>query len=223
MTYFSMARENMVESQVRPSGITDRRILDAMAQIPREAFVPPSRRDVAYVDEDVMLVPQEDDRPARYLIEAMAFARLVQLAEIRPTDRILHVGAGTGYGTAVLARLGATVVAVESDERLLGALRSNLAGLTNVSIVEGPLTEGAKSAAPFDVILFEGRIGELPSNLLTQVSKDDGRIVAVVGDNDMAKANLWVITSGTAACRKAFDASVAKLPGLGKNQPAFVF
>lgn len=223
MTDFSIARENMVESQVRPNGITDRRILDAMAQIARETFVPPSRRDVAYMDEDVLLASHEAGRPARYLIEAMAFARLVQLAEVRPTDRILHVGAGTGYGTTVLARLGDTVVAVESDPRLADALRNNLAGLTNVLVVEGPLTEGAKASAPFDVILIEGRIGELPSSLMAQVSRENGRIVAVVGDNAVAKASLWVTSGDTAACRRAFDASVAPLPGFGKKLPAFVF
>ena len=113
MTDYSAARENMIESQVRPNGITDHRIIAAMEGLAREAFVPELRKAVAYVDEDVQLTPSGELGPARYLIEAMAFARLVQLAAIKPADKVLHVGAASGYGSAVLAKLAAQVVAVE--------------------------------------------------------------------------------------------------------------
>ena len=219
MTNFADARENMVESQVRPNGITDRRIIDAMAEIAREDFVPADRRAVAYMDEDVLLT--KDGGP-RYLIEAMAFARLVHLAAIKGTDRILHVGAATGYGSAVLARLGASVVALESDRFLALTARANLRGIANVAVVEGDLADGAKSAGPFDVVVIEGRVGEVPQSLFAQVA-EAGRIVAVVGQADVAKAHLYTVHGKTCAFRTAFDASIAPLPGFHKKLAAFVF
>ena len=219
MLNFIAAREAMVESQVRPNSITDRRIIDAMASIAREDFVPETCKGIAYMDSDISLAR---DPVARYLIEPMAFARLVQLAEIKPSDKVLHVGAATGYGTAVLARLGAEVVAVESDAALAAAARHNLGGIANVSIVEGVLTDGAQSSAPFDAIVIEGRIGEMPQSLIIQAA-ESGRLVAVLGDQDMAKAHLWVVNGKTTACRPAFDASIAALPGFDRKRMPFVF
>src|SRR6185436_12168162 len=136
MTTFAAARHNMVESQVRPNGITDHRIIDAMALVEREAFVPDERRTIAYLDEDVEL------KEGRFLIEPMAFARMIHLALIKPTDRVLVVGAGTGYGAKVIAMLAKSVVALESDSELAGFAREFLAGATNVEVVEGNLAAG---------------------------------------------------------------------------------
>ncbi len=219
MTNFAAARENMVESQVRPNGITDSRIIAAMAEIAREDFVPAERRSVAYVDEDILL---GSSPTPRYLIEAMAFAKLVHLAEIKAGDKVLHIGAGTGYGTAVLARLAGKVVAVESDARLAAAARGALAGLDNVSIVEGALHEGAGGDAPYDAIVVEGRIAELPQTLIGQMG-EGARAVAVVGEADMAKAQVWTVSGKSIACRPAFDASIAPLPGFARKKAAFVF
>ena len=222
MTDFVAARENMVESQVRPNGITDRRIIDAMAAIAREDFVPAARRDIAYVDEDIQLADAEDGQPARYLIEAMAFARLVHLAEIKSADKVLLIGAGTGYGAAVVARLAERVVALESDGRLAVVARKTLSGIANVMLVEGPLAEGCKAEAPYDVIIIEGRVADVPEALFAQV-KDGGRLAAVVGESAVAKTHLWTMAGKTPALRMAFDASIAALPGFAKKRPAFVF
>ena len=216
MTDFSIARTNMVESQVRPNGVTDHRILAAMAEIARENFVPASRRDIAYVDDDLEIAD------GRYLTEPMVFARLVQLAEIKPEDRVLHVGAASGYGTAVLARLGAHVVALESDAELAALARGNLAGLSGVSIAEGPLAEGRKADGPFDVIVVEGRIADEPRALLAQLA-DGGRLVAVVGEGEPAKACIWTVRGKARAVRAAFDAAIPALPGFAGKRPAFVF
>lgn len=218
MIDFSVARLNMVESQVRPNGITDRRIIAAIETVPREHFVPESRRDVAYMDEDVPL----DAHGHRALIEVMAFARMLQHAAIKPTDKVLLVGAGTGYGAAVVSQIGAEVVALESDPQLVHHARRNLDGHANVKVVEGALSAGAPGAQPFDVILLEGRAEEVPQALLDQLA-DGGRLVGVVGETEIAQACVYSRSGGAVAVRQVFDASVSELPGLKKKRPAFVF
>ena len=222
MTDFAAARANMIESQVRPNGITDRRIIAAMEQIARESFVPESRKAIAYVDEDVPLAPADRSKGPRALIEAMAFARMLQHAMIKPGDRVLDVGAGTGYGAAVISALAAEVVALECDSGLAAEARRNLAGLANVKVVEGNLEAGAAAGQSFDVIVIEGRVAEVSSALLAQLG-DGGRLVAVVGEADMAQACVSTKSGGTVAVRRVFDASVTPLPGFEKKKPAFVF
>lgn len=222
MIDFTVARLNMVESQVRPNGITDRRIIAAIEQVPREAYVPESRRTVAYMDEDVMLDPADRAAGPRALIEVMAFARMLQHAAIKPTDKVLVVGAETGYGAAVISQMAGAVVALESDPGLMAHARKNLAGLANVKLVEGPLAGGAAGDQPYDVILLEGRAGEVPAALLDQLG-DDGRLVGVVGEAETAHACVYSKSNGAVAVRQVFDASVTALPGLARKKPAFVF
>jgi protein-L-isoaspartate(D-aspartate) O-methyltransferase len=222
MTDFASARLNMIESQVRPNGITDRRIIAAMEGIPRENFVPESRRALAYVDEDIPLQPADPAKGPRALIEAMAFARMLQHAAIKPSDKVLLVGAGTGYGAAVTAALGQLTVALESDPGLAAEARVNLVDLANVKVVEGPLEAGAPGEQPFDVIVAEGRMEEVPEALLNQLA-DQGRLVAVVGEQEMAQARVYTRSGEAIAERKVFDASIAALPGFRRKKPAFVF
>jgi protein-L-isoaspartate(D-aspartate) O-methyltransferase len=222
MTDYTAARLNMVESQVRPNGITDRRIIAAVEQVPRELFVPESRRAVAYMDEDVPLEPADKASGPRALIEVMAFARMLQHALIKPSDKLLLVGAGTGYGAAVAALLAQRVVALECDAGLAAAARRNLAGAANVSLVEGPLAAGVAAEQPFDVILAEGRVEEVPEAWLNQLA-DAGRLVAFVGETEMSQACVYTRSGSSVAVRQVFDASVAALPGLRKKKPAFVF
>jgi protein-L-isoaspartate(D-aspartate) O-methyltransferase len=222
MTDYAAARLNMIESQVRPNGITDRRIIAAMEQIAREDFVPENRKAIAYVDEDVPLSPADSAKGPRSLIEVMAFARMLQQAMVKPTDKVLVVGAATGYGAAVLSMLGSHVVALESDPALAAEARENLAGLSNVKVIEGSLEAGAKGDAPFDVIMIEGRVAMVPQSLLSQLA-EGGRLVAVVGEAEMARANVYTVSGSAVAVRGAFDASVAALPGFEKKKPVFVF
>ena len=216
MTNFAAARHNMVESQVRPNGITDHRIIDAMAQVKREDFVPPERRTIAYLDEDVQL------KEGRFLIEPMAFARMIHLALIKPTDRVLVVGAGTGYGAKIISMLAKSVVALESDPELLALARGFLAGAENVEVVEGGLAAGHGAGAPYDVIIVEGRIAAVPESLIAQLA-NEGRIVAAVGNTDVSKMQIATLTDGHRSSRSAFDVSIAPLPGFVIEKAAFVF
>ena len=222
MTDYAAARANMIESQVRPNGITDRRIIAAMENVAREDFVPETRKAVAYMDEDIALTANDSAGGERYLIEAMAFARMLQQVAVKPGDRVLVVGTATGYSAAVLAALAAEIVAVESDMRLIREARVNLREFTHVKIVEAALEAGSKADGPFDVIVLEGRVDEVPAALLAQLA-DGGRLIAVVGETAMAKARVYQSSAGSIATRDVFDASVAPLPGFARKQPAFVF
>jgi protein-L-isoaspartate(D-aspartate) O-methyltransferase len=216
MTNFAAARHNMVESQVRPNGITDHRIIDAMSEVKREDFVPAERKTIAYLDEDVQL------KEGRYLIEPMAFARMIHLALIKPTDRVLVVGAGTGYGAKIISKLTKSVVALECDPELAALARQFLAGDDRIVVVEGNLAEGHAAGAPYDVIIVEGRIAAMPESLFAQLA-NEGRIVAAVGNTDVSKMQIATLMDGHRSSRSAFDVSVALLPGFVVEKAAFVF
>jgi protein-L-isoaspartate(D-aspartate) O-methyltransferase len=208
----------MVESQVRPSDITDRRIIRAMAEIPRELFVPQALRDVAYMDADV---PLSAAGAGRALIAPRIFAKLVQLAEIEADDVVLDVGAATGYSAAILAKLARAVQALESDDRLAREARRVLADLKldNVSVVTSDLPGGHPQDGPYDAILIEGAVAEVPRALLEQL-KDGGRLVAILlstpAQGSLGKAVVWRRHDGTLGEKSAFDAAAPVLPGFEK-------
>jgi protein-L-isoaspartate(D-aspartate) O-methyltransferase len=216
---FATARINMVDSQLRPNGITDARILDAMQRVNREDFVPESQRAIAYMDGDV---PLNGAATPRYLIEPMAFAKMLQLAEIKKTYQVLEIGAATGYGAAVLCELAAHVVAVEQDVALAAMARKNLNDKVNVSLIENALAEGFAKAAPYDLILISGAVEIVPEALFSQLS-DGGQLIAALGTSSMGKCCTWVKQGYSHTQRWAFDISVATLPSFGKPDAGFAF
>ncbi|MGE3872034.1 MAG: protein-L-isoaspartate O-methyltransferase [Parvibaculaceae bacterium] len=217
MTDFALARSKMIVSQIRPNGITDGRIIQAMASLPREIFVPEARRSLAYMDEDIVI------GAGRSMMEPMVLAKLVQLAEIEPVDHVLHVGCGTGYATALLAALAKSVVAIDEDPAFVAAANANLArlGIANAVIHEAPHAAGWRDGHPYDAGLVDGRVPVVPAALLGQL-RDGGRLVAVVGDNDVATATAYNRHDGAVSSLPAFEASVGPLPGVIVERPAFV-
>ena len=218
MVDFATARRNMVENQVRTNKVTDPVLIAAMAETPRELFVPRGLRGVAYVDEDIAVAP------GRYLMEPMVVARLLQLAEVQPTDIALDIGCATGYSTALLARLCDTVVGVESDHDLAARATAVLAdlGVDNAAVVEGRLTEGYPKQAPYDVILFSGAVSEVPGSIARQLA-EGGRIVAVIDrGTGVGRGTVFTLKGGVLSGREVFDAATPLLPEF-EPQPGFVF
>lgn len=220
---YATQRKNMVESQVRPSDVTDRRIIRAMLELPRETFVPERFRPLAYMDGPVSLSAADHGGSRRALLPARILAKLIQAAEIAEDSAVLDVGTGTGYGAAVLAQLAGNVVALESDAMLLAAAREALpaAGADKVTLVEGELSRGWPNEGPYDAILIEGAVEEIAPELLDQL-KDGGRLVAIVGDRTTGRATVWSRDGGAFGRAAIFDALADILPGFEKAR-AFAF
>lgn len=213
MVDYARARRTMVDCQVRPSDVTDLRIIAALLDVPREQFVPEAKRSIAYLDIDV---PVSDTGP-RALLKPMVFSKLLQAASISAGDHVLDVGSATGYSAAVLGKLAGDVVALEDDSTLTKA-----AGIEGgVSAVSGPLADGWAKGAPYDVILLEGACESIPDALFTQL-KDGGRLLAVVGAGPAGKAMIYRKAGEHVSAVPLFDAAAPMLPGFSKAQ-AFVF
>ncbi|MCW8861832.1 MAG: protein-L-isoaspartate O-methyltransferase [Rhodospirillales bacterium] len=215
---FATARHNMVEGQIRPNHVTDPLVIDALAGLARESFVPGQMRGVAYMDE---AVPLGGDR---FLMEPPLLARLVQELSLSPDNAALVIGCATGYSAAVLARLVNSVVAVESDSTFVENATATLGemGIDNAVVVEGALADGYPGHAPYDAIFFDGSVAEVPEKIISQLS-DGGRLVAVVqGEKGFGKACLWHNSNGIVSRRTLFDAGSPSLPGFAVGV-GFVF
>jgi protein-L-isoaspartate(D-aspartate) O-methyltransferase len=231
MSGFTIARQKMVDGQVRPSDVTDIRIIDAMLAVPREAFVPPVQRAMAYldIDLDVSAGPSKTAlsetglSEKRYLIKPVVTAKMLQAAEIRDTDNVLVVGCATGYSAAIVARLAAQVTATEGDAALAAKAKDvlALAGYPNVTVRTAAAAEGDAANAPYDVIMLNGATEVTPVGLYRQL-KDGGRLVGVFAMMQPQRATLVTHSHGDFGTRALFDAAVPVLPGLGRL-PAFIF
>lgn len=211
-------RKNMVESQVRPSDVTDRRITAAMREIPREHFVPLELADLAYIDTELTIAP------GRSMTAPRDLARLLQLAEIEATDKVLVVGGGRGYTAALVAQLATEVVSLESDAQLTAAAKATLTRLkiATVTTVTGGHHAGAPEQGPFNVIFIDGAVSDVPDGLVRQLTPG-GRIVCVMMERGVGKAVVWRNNGASMGRRTAFEASAMPLPGLMPTVEPFAF
>jgi protein-L-isoaspartate(D-aspartate) O-methyltransferase len=231
MVDFRAARRAMVDGQIRTNGVTNLDLIGAMLDVPREAFVPERQTALAYLDRDLPL-PSRSGAP-RYLIKPEVTAKLIQAADVTPQDRVLVVGAATGYSAAIMSRLAAKVVALEEDLRLAEIAQANLRhlGVTNVTVATGSLSAGWPGTAPYDVILLEGGVETVPQPLFDELSAG-GQLVTVVYegrgdaagpiDGKIGKATVYRDVKGEVGGRALFDASAPLLPGFARAR-AFVF
>jgi protein-L-isoaspartate(D-aspartate) O-methyltransferase len=221
MSGFSTARQKMVDGQVRPSDVTDSRILDAMLAVPREAFVPAKQRALAYLDLDLDV--SEGASAKRFLIKPVVTAKMLQAAEIKQGDSVLVVGCATGYAAAIIAKLAGQVTATESDPALAANAGDILAGLglANVTVRTAAAAEGDPANAPYDAIVINGATEIVPDRLYGQL-KEGGRLVGVFATTQPPRATIVTRSHGDFGSRALFDAVVPVLPGL-ERVAAFVF
>ncbi|MFM7085023.1 MAG: protein-L-isoaspartate O-methyltransferase family protein [Hyphomicrobium sp.] len=221
----SVQRLNMIESQIRPSDITDQAILRAMGSVHREEFLSSERKALAYLDIDQPLVfPKQNRASQRFLWAPRTFAKLLQLAAIQPTHRVLDVGCGTGYSTAIMSKLSEEVVALETDSALAQVACDMVKAhkINNVRVLEGSLPEGCPKEAPFDIILLEGAVAQTPDKLLNQL-KDGGRLVGILRKGYSSRAYRWLRSGEVVSSHPEFDIPNAFiLPGFEPKR-GFVF
>jgi protein-L-isoaspartate(D-aspartate) O-methyltransferase len=210
MQDFSLARRAMVDSQLRPEAVTDRAVLAAMANVERERFVPEGARALAYFDRPLPLTK------ARAMMPPAALGRLLSELAPRSGERALVVGSGTGYSAALLQSIGLEVVALESDEQLASSARD-----AGIETVAGDLTEGWKKGAPYDVILLDGAVEEIPATLIKQLTAE-GRLAGAIVDRGVTRLVVGRAAGGSFGLRSLADADVDVLPGFERPR-AFTF
>lgn len=219
MADFALARRNMIDGQLRPNRVTNAQLLAAVSELPRERFLPKGLQSIAYADDDVPL------GGGRYLMEPMVLARLIQALQPQPGDKALVVASGRGYGAALLSKLVKSVVAVESDASLAAAAERTAKelGLSGVRQVVAPLEGGDGSGGPFDAILIEGAVRQVPQAILAQLAPG-GRLTTVVAGPEgvLGVAQLFVKEGDVASARPLFDAGTPLLPGF-TPPPRFTF
>ncbi len=206
-----LLRTAMVDRQLQTAGVNDPALLDAFRQVPRERFVPTAKRSIAYTDAAIELAP------GRWLIEPMSLGLLLNHAQVRHSDRVLIVGAGSGYSSAIVGRLAERVTALESDAALVGMARAN-----GVRVVEGSLVDGYAAEAPYDLVLVDGAIATVPDALLRQLAPGGRLAAVVVGDDGVGRVTVGTYVAGNFAGTSFIEAGVHLLPGFARV-PQFVF
>ena len=215
MTDYAARRTMMVDTQIRPADVTKFPIIDAMLSVPREAFVPLALREAAYVGENV------DLGGGRVLLEPRTLAKILDALDIRDDELVLDIGSAMGYSSAVIARMAEAVVAVEEDEALGAEAQSLLLehGADNVVVHTGRLADGAAEHGPYDVIVIQGAVEQVPAALIDQI-KDGGRIACLFMEGALGAVRIGYKSGGQMTWRFAFNAGAPVLPGFLK-QAAF--
>lgn len=215
---FDDARKCMVDSQIRPNRVTDPRILAAMRRLPRERFLPVQVQALAYADEDVPL------GNGRFMMEPMVLAKLLQSARLQGNERVLVIGAGTGYSAALLAVCGCRVTALEDDAALLSIAQTVLPiEAPNVTVVSGPLAAGWPAHAPYDLILIDGAVPAIPAALAAQLHRETGRILApVCGVGRVTQAVQADTNNGALGISTLFDCGTPPIPSM-REAAVFAF
>ncbi len=211
MTDYTSRRTMMVDTQVRPSDVTKFPIIDAMLSVPRESFVPDHLREAAYVGENLAL------GPGRVMLEPRTLAKMLDALDIQQNHVALDVGCGLGYSTAILARMCEFVVGVEDDEARAEEAQGILSrhGFDNAAVMAGPLAEGSAKSGPYDIIVVQGAVEEVPAALTDQL-REGGRIACVFSEGTLGVIRVGHKIDGVMNWRFSFNASAPVLSGFEK-------
>jgi protein-L-isoaspartate(D-aspartate) O-methyltransferase len=209
----SDARLHMVAGQLRPNKVNEDNLISALSAVQRELFVPKAMKGCAYADKGFKIA---DDR---HMFEPMVFARLLKAADIAKTDLVLEIGSGTGYGTAVLAKLAEMVVSLEDNAELASKASDKItdAGVDNAAIITGPLNEGVAKQGPYNVIFINGAVEEISPSLTDQLA-DNGRLVCLRVENGVCHGHLIIKTDNELHAFDMFDADAPVLSGFKKTK-----
>ena len=205
---FDQMRRAMVVSQLRTTAVNDPRVLAAMGEVPRERFVPRENASLAYADRAIPL------GQGRALNPPMVIGRLLTEARVGSGDRVLLIGAGTGYSAELLGRLAGSVVAVEQDKALLVQAREAVTA-SNVRLVEGDLAAGWADGAPYDLIVIDGAVEEVPHALIDQLA-EGGRLAAVIVERGVTRLAIGRRAGGGFGMTSFADAASVVLPGFAR-------
>lgn len=217
MADFAERRRTMVDTQVRPSDVTSFTVIDAMLTVPREAFLPEAARDLAYIGGPVPLTQ------SRQLMEPRTIAKMLEALDVTPRDLVLEIAPGTGYTTALLAKMAEAVVAIEENADLARDAEAALLaqGADNAAVLTGPLAEGSARNGPYDAIVIFAGVEQVPKAITDQL-KEGGRIAALFMQGPLGEVRMGVKTHGIVSWQMEFNAAAPVLPGFARV-PGFVF
>jgi protein-L-isoaspartate(D-aspartate) O-methyltransferase len=190
----AQARYNMIEQQIRPWNVLDADVLDLLSVVRREDFVPTAYRNLAFADIEIPLLGDDAEEAVRLgqsMLQPKIEARMVQDLRIQPTDKVLEIGAGSGYMAALMAHRAERVVSLEINPTLASMARDNLrnAGVQNADVRQADAARDAIPDGPFDVIVLSGSVAQVPQNLLSLL-REGGRLGAVVGNDPVMRFTL---------------------------------
>lgn len=221
----TVARYHMIEQQIRPWDVSDSEVLDLLARLPREEFVPAAYRGMAFMDMEIPLLGQADEalRQGHCMLAPRIEARLLQDLQVQPTDRVLEIGTGSGYMAALLSRLCQDVTTLEIDPELAETARENLATAEchNVTVRVADGSQDSLSDGPFDAIVLSGSVAQIPEKLLAHL-KDGGRLIAIVGDLPMMRVTIVRKQGGQLTTTTPWDTVAPRLQGFA-DKSKFVF
>ena len=213
MTDYKMRRQIMVDTQVRPSDVTKFPIIDALLNVPREKFVPDGKREAAYIGENLGI------GPSRVILEPRTLAKLLDILDIQNNELVLDIGSGLGYSSAVISRMAELVIAVEQDKGFATEAEETLSevGADNVVVQVNKLEDGAPQHGPYDVIILQGGVEEIPLSILNQL-KNGGRIGAIFIEEGLGTARIGYKFNDNVNWKYSFNASVPILEGFLKQK-----
>ena len=213
MTDYKTRRKIMVDTQIRPSDVTKFPIIDAFLSVPREKFVPDGKREAAYIGENFQI------GQSRILLEPRTLAKLLDALDIHKDELVLDIGSGLGYSSAIISLIAEVVIAVEDDSSLVSEAEEILSeiGVDNVVVQIGKLEDGAPEHGPYDVIILQGGVGEIPGSILNQL-KNGGRIGAIFVEEGLGTAKIGFKLNNKITWRYSFNAAAPILSGFSKQK-----